>query len=68
MTRCAQAEALLKLAEALEECERNGLTLGSWHGNPIICQDESCIALIEKLNSVELRMAIAKLYPKSEAE
>jgi hypothetical protein len=66
MIRRAQAEALLKLAEALEECERNGLTFGSWHGNPIICQDEACIALMEKLNGVELRMAITKLYPKSE--
>lgn len=65
MIRRAQAEALLKLAEALEECERNGVR---------ISPDEGFIDLaiggdyehVGSMSAVEVRMAIAKLYPKSE--
>lgn len=65
MIRRAQAEALLKLAEALEECERNGVR---------ISPDENFVALdvgqhyeyVGGMSAVEVRMAISKLYPKSE--
>lgn len=63
MIRRAQAEALLKLAEALEECERNGVCVelepgflqvnGEYHG-------------LHQLTSTAVRFATADLYPKSE--
>lgn len=65
MIRRAQAEALLKLAEALEECERNLVSL---------CPGDDFVDLVtsvedyrlDDVNGVSIRMAIAKLYPKSE--
>lgn len=67
MIRRAQAEALLKLAEALEECERNGLTLESDHGEYLKLDDAvKNLECFEALTGVAVRMAIAKLYPKSE--
>lgn len=65
MIRCAQAEALLKLAEALEECERNDVAfdavgIGLFWGERGIWLD------LDSLSGVSVRMAIAKLYPKSE--
>jgi hypothetical protein len=66
MIRRAQAEALLKLAEALEECERNGVTL---------CPGDDFVDIVtsvedyrlDDVNGMSVRMAIAKLYPESEA-
>ena len=66
MIRRAQAEALLKLAEALEECERNDLVLGAYDTWPILSLDNDCIAAFKDLNGPELRIAISHLYPKSE--
>lgn len=68
MIRRAQAEALLKLAEALEECERNGLTFGMFYTECLsVFQDRRELIDLWGVNGPELRMAIAKLYPKSEA-
>lgn len=68
MIRRAQAEALLKLAEALEECERNGLTFGMFHTECLsVFQDRKEVIELWDVNGPELRMAIAKKYPKSES-
>lgn len=67
MIRRAQAEALLKLAEALEECERNGLTLECDVGEYIgLCSGWQQLESLERVTSVSIRLVIAKLYPKSE--
>lgn len=66
MIRRAQAEALLKLAEALEECERNGLTFEGLL-DMVYDNDRGWVKLGDPVNGPEVRMAIAKLYPKSEA-
>lgn len=68
MIRRAQAEALLKLAEALEECERNELRIEFPHtacdsGYIVAGNDEICL---DDFRGFEIRMAITKLYPKSE--
>jgi hypothetical protein len=69
MIRRAQAEALLKLAEALEECERNGLTLESDYGEYLkLYKTDEQIAAFKNFNGAELRLAISQLYPKSEVE
>lgn len=68
MIRRAQAEALLKLAEALEECERNEVYIqGDERGDQQIVSQGSVFD-IESVNlrPQYVRMAIAKLYPKSE--
>ena len=65
MIRRAQAEALLKLAEALEECERNGVLIQSTSYGLDISVGV-CWRPDVELTGVGLRMAIAKLYPKSE--
>lgn len=66
MIRRAQAEALLKLAEALEECERNGVTVGVAKRTPKICiSGEECY-LEDGLNGTSVRFYIAGRYPKSE--
>lgn len=65
MIRRAQAEALLKLAEALEECERNGITLYIHpDGNGVTANGAHTD--MDDLDGLSVRMAIAKLYPKSE--
>lgn len=66
MIRRAQAEALLKLAEALEECERNGVEVrpGSYV-NKICTEDMECY-LSDGLNGTSVRFFIANQYPKSE--
>ncbi|AXF51929.1 MAG: hypothetical protein [Caudoviricetes sp.] len=68
MIRRAQAEALLKLAEALEECERNGLTLEPDVGEYVVLMRDGWDPLdsYEDLSPVTLRMSITSLYPKSE--
>jgi hypothetical protein len=66
MIRRAQAEALLKLAEALEECERNGVTLTSTDYGVDISAGATWRPDVQ-LTGVAVRLAIAKLYPKSEA-
>lgn len=68
MIRRAQAEALLKLAEALEECERNGVRIEFPH---TACDSGYIVAGNEEIGlddfrGFEIRMAITKLYPKSE--
>lgn len=66
----AQAEALLKLAEALEECERNEMELVTDYDGMLWIQHPETGAEIGAIgpgNGVSVRMAIAKLYPKSEA-
>ena len=62
----AQAEALLTLAESLEACEQLGVTLSSYHGKPIILQGVNCIALIDRLSGIEVRLAVNALIPKQE--
>lgn len=67
MIRRAQAEALLKLAEALEECERNGLTLETDYGEYLKLDDgDKNLECFQELTGVAVRIAIAELYPKSE--
>lgn len=66
MIRRAQAEALLKLAEALEECERNGVELFPHPDGDAFSANGHCESLAS-FDGVSVRMAIAKLYPKSEA-
>ena len=62
----AQAEALLKLAEALEECERNGLTLEGSQSGFTLLHGLTDDQLLTELNGMSFRLAIAQLYPKSE--
>jgi hypothetical protein len=65
MIRRAQAEALLKLAEALEECERNLVSLRPGDDFvDIVTSDEDY--RLGDVNGMSVRLAIAKLYPKSE--
>lgn len=69
MIRRAQAEALLKLAEALEECERNGVSITHIVSQEIWVNDRPAFTMLDSdLEPAHLRMAIAKLYPKSEAQ
>jgi hypothetical protein len=66
MIRRAQAEALLKLAEALEECERNEVSVGVAKRTPKIrIPGEECY-LEDGLNGTSVRFYIAGRYPKSE--
>ncbi|MNJ61729.1 hypothetical protein D3C77_575340 [compost metagenome] len=68
MIRRAQAEALLKLAEALEECERNEVTLVAPRGHWMELRHSGYTdAYISDMSSVDLRVLVSKLYPKSEA-
>lgn len=64
MIRRAQAEALLKLAEALEECERNEMKFAFYPiGYP------NAFGYLEGgalKSGMELRASIHWLYPKSE--
>jgi hypothetical protein len=64
MIRRAQAEALLELAEALEECERNDVRFWAEGSGLFIVPGNEFVG---EMRSVDVRMAIAKLYPKSEA-
>lgn len=69
MIRRAQAEALLKLAEALEECERNEMEfVTDYEGMLCICHPTSGadMGVIGPVNGPSVRMAISQLYPKSE--
>lgn len=70
MIRRAQAEALLKLAEALEECEGNGVEVQEdTDGLSLVINGEPHYPdRYLRLNGVGVRYAITKLYPKSEAE
>lgn len=63
----AQAEALLKLAEALEECERLDMTVEQDYEDASLCLGGVFHAPLSSVTGVSVRMAIAKLYPKSEA-
>lgn len=65
MIRRAQAEALLKLAEALEECERNNVAMVIGDDFVDISTPIRDCRLLD-LKGVDVRMAITKLYPKSE--
>lgn len=68
MIRRAQAEALLKLAEALEECERNGLTFGMFYAESLyVFKDGYEFVDLSRVNGMEVRMVVANHYPKSEA-
>lgn len=64
MIRRAQAEALLKLAEALEECERNDLSFWA-EGSGLFTTPGN--EFVGEMRGFDVRMAIAKNYPKSEA-
>lgn len=69
MIRRAQAEALLKLAEALEECERNEMTVEQDYEDASLFLGGVFRAPLSSVTGVSIRMAITKLYPKSrEAE
>ena len=65
MIRRAQAEALLKLAEALEECERNGVELFLHPDGDAFSANGHCEDL-SSFDGLSVRYAVAKLYPKSE--
>lgn len=69
MIRRAQAEALLKLAEALEECERQGVTVGA------NADRDQCVFVngrkvydtrYSDLTPMRVRLAVNALVPKSE--
>jgi len=69
MIRRAQAEALLKLAEALEECERLEVTIGANKDR------DQCVFLNGRkaydthypdLTPMRVRLAVDNLVPKSE--
>lgn len=64
----AQAEALLTLAESLEACERLGIYLATDQYAQVWARtvDPSNDFQIISLDSTSFRIAIAKLYPKSE--
>lgn len=65
MIRRAQAEALLKLAEALEECERNGLEIYYDEGQEIVVNESQFWPLrSESLVGADVRVALSALYPK----
>ena len=65
MIRRAQAEALLKLAEALEECERNSVVIDAV-GIELFWGERGTWLDLDAVSGVSVRMAITKLYPKSE--
>lgn len=66
MIRRAQAEALLKLAEALEECEWNGVVVSAGNRVYKICTPGEECYLEDGLNGTSVRFYIAGRYPKSE--
>lgn len=67
MIRRAQAEALLKLAEALEECERNGLKLGhTYDGVDLFTGNSYYPVCTGMLEGNDVRILMTKIYPKSE--
>ena len=68
MIRRAQAEALLKLAEALEECEQNGLELAhSYDGIDLFYSSGYQPVSTGVMTGPDVRLVISRLYPKSEA-
>lgn len=72
MIRRVQAEALLKLAEALEECERLGFFIGGGDqgSDAALFYGEDCDQVTDPapiMRHMDVRMAVAELYPKSEA-
>lgn len=67
MIRRAQAEALLKLAEALEECERNGIEIShTYDGIELFHAARYQLISRGDLTGTDVRMLIAQIYPKSE--
>ena len=67
MIRRAQAEALLKLAEALEECERNGLEMAhTYEGIELFYNGSYQPVTPGSLTGPHVRVLTAVLYPKSE--
>ena len=67
MIRRAQAEALLKLAEALEECERNDVEVRPGNRINKICTADMECYLSDGLNGTSVRFFVANQYQKSEA-
>lgn len=65
MIRRAQAEALLKLAEALEECERNAVTIEA-EGIELFWGERGVWLDMNAICNTSVRFALAKLYTKSE--
>ena len=61
----AQAEALLTLAESLEACERNGLTLASDHKGAVIYYGNAQV-IEPEITAMQLRVIVSRLVPKSE--
>lgn len=62
----AQAEALLNLAESLEACERLGVRVSPDEGF-IMFDLGRYFEYVGGMSAVEVRAAIAKLYPRSES-
>lgn len=68
MIRRAQAEALLKLAEALEECERNEVKTHVGDGHVGFDTGDGLGYLtVLRLTGMDVRFEIHNFYPKSEA-
>lgn len=65
MIRRAQAEALLKLAEALEECERSGLTLAADRKGAVVYWGEASV-IEPEITAMQIRVILDRLMPKSE--
>lgn len=61
----AQAEALLTLAESLEACERLGIRISPDEGFNMLDLGRD-FEYVGCMSAVEVRAAIAKLYPKQE--
>lgn len=65
MITCAQAEALLSLAESLEACERQGLDLMLDEAGVII-STPGVFEYVSDLKGVQVRLAVNALIPKQE--
>lgn len=61
----AQAEALLTLAESLEACERQGVTLMPGDDFVDICFPDDYHRL-QNVDGMSIRLAVNKLVPKQE--
>jgi hypothetical protein len=58
----SQAEALLTLAEALEACERLGVTLASDHKGAVIYWGNASVVEPE-ITAMQLRVIVSRLVP-----
>lgn len=69
MITCAQAEALLTLAESLEACERQNIEIGQGVlGDFELDFADTCktFASVLQLSGMQVRLAVNALSPKQE--